>query len=121
MNEYSDFNQNLRLRTKKFAVSIILFYAKYCKQTEELRVIGKQILRSGTSVAANFRAFTRGRSEAEKFSKLCIVVEETDETQFWLELIEEANLLDISTYIEIKNEAEELVKIFTATKNKMKK
>ncbi len=82
MGDYSYFNQNLRARTKKFAVSIILFYAKYCKQTEELRVIGKQLLRSGTSVAANFRAFTRGRYEAEKFSKLCIVVEETDETQF---------------------------------------
>ncbi len=82
MNEYSDFNNNLRLMTKKFAVSIILFYSKHYKQTEELRVIDKQLLRSGTSVAANFRAFTRGRSEAEKFSKLCIVVEEVDETQF---------------------------------------
>lgn len=121
MGDYSYFNQNLRARTKKFAVSIILFYAKYCKQTEELRVIGKQLLRSGTSVAANFRAFTRVRSEAEKFSKLCIVVEETDETQFWLELIEEANLLDKSIYFEIKNESDELIKIFTATKNKMKK
>ncbi|MEI6751990.1 MAG: four helix bundle protein [Paludibacter sp.] len=84
MNQYSDYNEKLRDRTKKFAVSIILFYAKYCKQTEELRIIGKQLLRSGTSVAANFRAFTRGRSESEKFSKLCIVVEETDETQFCL-------------------------------------
>lgn len=121
MNEYSDFNNNLRLRTKKFAVSIILFYSKHCKQTEELRVIGKQLLRSGTSVAANFRAFTRGRSEAEKFSKLCIVVEEVDETQFWFELIEETKLVNISFYLEIKKEADELTKIFTATKNKMKK
>ena len=121
MAEYSDFNEKYRTRTKKFAVSVIVFYAKYCKQTEELRVIGKQLLRSGTSVAANFRAFTRGRSEAEKFSKLCIVVEETDETQFWFELIEEANLLDKSLYNTMKNEADELIKIFTATKNKMKK
>ncbi|MEI6555981.1 MAG: four helix bundle protein [Paludibacter sp.] len=120
MNQYSDFNEKYRERTKKFAVSIILFYAKYCKQTEELRVIGKQLLRSGTSVAANFRAFTRGRSESEKFSKLCIVVEETDETQFWLEIIEEANLLEINTFQNLKNEADELIKIFTATKNKMK-
>lgn len=121
MNQYSDYNEKFRTRTKKFAVSIILFYAKYCKQTEELRIIGKQLLRSGTSVAANFRAFTRGRSESEKFSKLCIVVEETDETQFWFELIEEANLLEKSTYECIKNEADELIKIFTATKNNMKK
>ena len=120
MNQYSDYNEKYRERTKKFAVSVILFYAEYCKQTEELRVIGKHLLRSGTSVAANFRAFTRGRSEAEKFSKLCIVVEETDETQFWLELIEEANLLEISTFKDIKIEADELIKIFTATKNKIK-
>lgn len=78
-------------------------------------------MRSGTSVAANFRAFARGRSEAEKFSKLCIVVEEADETQFWLELIEEANLLGSSNYIELKNEATELIKILTTTKSKMKK
>lgn len=121
MTDYSNFNDKYRDRTKKFAVSVILFYAKHCKQSEELRVIGKQLLRSGNSVAANFRAFTRGRSDAEKFSKLCIVVEETDETQFWFELIEEANLLDKSIYIEIKNEADELIKIFTATKYKMKK
>jgi len=72
-------------------VAIILFYAKYCKQSEELRVIGKQLLRSGTSVAANFRAFTRGRSHAERFSKMCIVVEEIDETQFWFELMKKPN------------------------------
>ena len=52
-------------------------------KTEELRIIGKQLLRSGTSVAANFRAVTRGRSHAERFSKkMCIVVEEVDATQF---------------------------------------
>lgn len=121
MNVYSDFNEKYRNRTKKFAVSIILFYSKYCKQSEELRVIGKQLLRSGTSIAANFRAFTRGRSEAEKYSKLCIVVEETDETQFWLELIEEANLQESTVTSELKIEAEELIKIFTATKSKMKR
>ena len=74
MSETLDYNEKYRQRTKKFAVAIIVFYARHCKQTEELRVIGKQLLRSGTSVAANFRAFTRGRSEAEKFSRLCIVV-----------------------------------------------
>lgn len=120
MNQYSDFNEKYRERTKKFAVAVIHFYAAYCKQSDELRVIGKQLLRSGTSVAANFRAFTRGRSEAEKFSKLCIIVEEADETQFWLELIEEANLLEVTTFQNLKNEADELIKIFTATKNKMK-
>ncbi len=116
-----DYNEKYRQRTKKFAVEIILFYAKHCKQTEELRIIGKQLLRSGTSVAANFRAVTRARSSAERYSKMCIVVEEIDETQFWFELIEEANLLELSIFITIKNEIEELVKIFTTSKANMKK
>jgi four helix bundle protein len=121
MIESLDYNEKYRQRTKKFAVSIILFYTKHCKQTDELRVIGKQLLRSGTSVAANFRAVTRGRSHAERFSKMCIVVEEIDETQFWFELIEEAELLDKSTFAFLKNEIDELVKIFSASKANMKK
>ncbi len=120
MEESFDFNTKFRLRTQKFAVLIIKFYANDCKKTDELRVIGKQLLRSGTSVASNFRAFTRGRSEAEKFSKLCIVVEEADETQFWFELIEEAELINLSEFKNLKDEITELVKVFTALKNRMK-
>lgn len=118
---YSDFNEKYRNRTKKFAVDIIRFYIDNCKKTDELRIIGKQLLRSGTSAAANFRAFTRGRSEAEKFSKLCIVLEEADETEFWLEIIDEAELMEKSKFSHITNEAEELVKIFSTTRAKMKK
>lgn len=121
MLESLDYNEKYRQRTNKFAVAIILFYAKHCNQTEELRVIGKQLLRQGTSVAANFRAVTRGRSHAERFSKMCVVVEEIDETQFWFELIEEAELLEKSTFSYLKNEINELVKIFTASKANMKK
>jgi len=121
MSEILDYNEKYRRRTKKFAVRIILFYAKYCKQSEELRIIGKQLLRSGTSAAANFRAVTRGRSHPERFSKMCIVVEEIDETQFWFELIDEAELLDPSNYSDIKNELDELVKIFSTSKANMKK
>ena len=121
MSVVLDYNEKYRLRTKKFAVAIVLFYAMYCKKTEELRVIGKQLLRSGTSVAANFRAFTRGRSHAERYSKMCIVVEEADETQFWLELIDEARLLEASTYESLRNEIDELVKIFSTSKMNMKK
>ena len=121
MSEILDYNEKYRLRTKKFAVAIVLFYANHCKKTEELRVIGKQILRSGTSVAANFRAFTRGRSSAERYSKMCIVVEEADETQFWLELIDEAGLLEKSSFEHLKNEIDELVKILSTSKMNMKK
>lgn len=121
MSDTLDYNEKYRQRTKKFAVEIISFYSKYCKQAEELRVIGKQLLRSGTSVAANFRAVTRGRSHAERFSKMCIVVEEIDETQFWFELIEESELLDKSVFINLKNEIDELVKIFSVSKANMKR
>jgi len=120
MDEIIDYNRKYSLRTKKFAVSIIKFYANHCKKTEELRIIGKQFLRSGTSVAANFRAYSRGRSVAERYSKMCIVVEETDETLFWFELIEEAELLDNSIFSSIKQESFELLKIFSVTKSKLK-
>ncbi|MGC3977880.1 MAG: four helix bundle protein [Paludibacteraceae bacterium] len=120
MEAKSDFNTKFKSRTKKFAVEIIRFYSNNCKKSEELRVIGKQLLRSGTSVASNFRAFTRGRSEAEKFSKLCIVVEEVDETQFWFELIEEAELITPQIFKELKEETDELVKVFTTLKSRMK-
>jgi four helix bundle protein len=119
--EYNDYNTKYRNRTKKFAIDIIRFYIDNCKKTEELKIIGRQLLRSGTSVAANFRAFTRGRSEAEKFSKLCIVIEETDETEFWLELIQEAELIETSKLQHITKEANELIKIFSTTRAKMKK
>ena len=120
MDEIIDYNRKYSLRTKKFAVSIIKFYANHCKKTEELRIIGKQFLRSGTSVAANFRAYSRGRSVAERYSKMCIVVEEADETLFWFELIEEAELLDNSIFSSIKQESFELLKIFSVTKSKLK-
>jgi len=120
MNEIIDYNQKYALRTKKFAVSIIKFYANHCKKTEELRVIGKQFLRSGTSVASNFRAYTRGRSVADRYSKMCIVVEEVDETLFWFELIEEAELLDKTLFSSIMQESLELLKIFSVTRSKIK-
>ena len=120
MTAYSDFNEKYRKRTKMFAVQIVRFYSLNCKNTDELRILGKQLLRSGTSVAANFRAFTRGRSEAEKYSKLCIVVEEADETQFWLELMVGSELVKPEIIEPISTEIEELVKIFTVTKSKMK-
>jgi four helix bundle protein len=119
-NVEMDFNQKYSLRSKVFAVNIIHFYSNNCKKNEELRVIGKQLLRSGTSVAANFRAYTRGRSKAERFAKICIVVEEADETLFWLELLEEASLIDLSIFASLKQEALELLKIFSSTKFNLK-
>src|SRR5690606_33501224 len=88
-----EFNETFRRRTKEFAIQIITLCDSLRKQPST-SVIQYQIIKSATSVAANFRAATRGRSKAEFFSKICIVVEEADETQFWLELLNESGLAD---------------------------
>jgi four helix bundle protein len=96
MEKYAlSFNDAFRLRTKKNALNIVCLYNKL-KQRDELRIMGTQLLRSATSVAANFRASCRARSEAEHYSKLSITIEECDEALFWLELIEETGWVDIS-------------------------
>ena len=76
----------LQDRTKAFAVRIIKAFARLPKD-EAVRVIGRQFLRSGTSLAANYRAACRARSAADFISKISVVVEETDETLFWFEFI----------------------------------
>ena len=118
INEMS-FNDDLRNRTKAFAVRIVKMYAKIVK-SDETRIIGKQLLRSATSVAANFRAVTRARSDKERFAKLSIVVEEVDETLFWLEILDEAELVKTEKLAELTKEAEELVKIFSSYRKKLK-
>jgi len=118
INEMS-FNDDLRNRTKAFAVRIVRMYAKIVK-SDETRIIGKQLLRSATSVAANFRAVTRARSDKERFAKLSIVVEEVDETLFWLEILDEAELVKTEKLAELTKEAEELVKIFSSYRKKLK-
>ena len=113
----SEFNQKYCDRTKIFAVGVIKFFGLLSKDTEK-QVVGKQLFRSGTSVAASFRAAARARSNKEYYSKLSIVVEECDEVLFWLELLEESNLMDVSHSGYLKNEAEELLKIFSTTRKK---
>ncbi len=120
MSEENNFNEIFQIRTKKYAIEIIRFYVTNCKKESELKTIGKQLLRSGTSVAANFRAYTRGRSTAERYSKLCIVVEETDETLFWFELLEESDLIKPEKLSIIKQESLELLKVFSSVRSKMK-
>src|SRR5216684_3299767 len=78
--------EQLRLRTKQFAIRIVRLFRALPK-SDEARVIGKQMLRSGTSVAANYRAVCRARSQAEFVSRMGLVVEEIDETVFWIELL----------------------------------
>jgi len=80
------------------------------------RTIAGQIARSGTSVAANYRAALRGKSRADFVNKITIVLEEADETGFWIELTERAGLLPPKRLKELRIEAEELTKIFNATR-----
>ena len=83
--------------------------------TPEARVIGYQLLRSGTSVAANYRAACRARSRADFVSKMGVVVEEADESVFWLEMLADTNVLPTSRLAALVREANELLAIFAAS------
>lgn len=113
-----DFNQVFRDRTKNFSISIIKSLSSV-SYSDDVSIIRKQIIRSATSVAANYRVVSRARSEKERFAKLCIVVEEIDETQLWLEIIEELKYLDDEKISYLKSECEELVKVMTKYKFKL--
>ena len=91
ITEKEIFIERLKKRTRKFAVDVIMFCnsLKTCKASS---VITYQLVKSTTSTGANYRAACRARSKTEFFSKICIVVEEADETESWLEIINEANL-----------------------------
>jgi four helix bundle protein len=105
---------DLKNRTKAFALRVIKL-VKALPKTTEGRAIGMQIIRSGTSVAANYRAACRGRSIAEFISKLGIVIEEADETELWLELISESSMLKAHQVQELIQEAHEIVAIMTSS------
>jgi four helix bundle protein len=105
----------LQRRTKKFALDVIKFFQKLPK-TDEAKILGKQLLRSSTSVASNYRAACRGRSKQEFYAKICIVVEESDESLFWLELIQESGIQNNESNTLLTKEAEELLFIFSSSK-----
>ena len=107
-------SEQLKARSKKFAVEIVIMFQTLPK-TDEARVLGKQMLRSGTSVAANYRAACRGRSKAEFIAKIGIVVEESDETVFWLEMLTETNVATQGRVDPMLREANELLAIFAAS------
>ena len=115
--EKVDFVQLMQRRTKDMALRVIRLFRSLPK-TDEARIIGRQLLRSATSVAANYRAVCRARSQAEYFAKLSIVVEETDETLFWMELLVEADIVSTTKIQNLMTETTELLAIFsTARKN----
>jgi len=113
------FNEQIRERTIRMAVEIhqMLINLKVSPVT---RPIVNQVIRSSSSVASNYRAATRSRSDTEFYSKICIVVEEIDETQFWFDFLERIHLVERNKSTKIFNEVDELVKLFTSIKSKMK-
>jgi four helix bundle protein len=102
---------DLAVRTKDFALQIIRLFSGLPKTTEA-QVIGKQVLRSGTSVGANYREAYRGRSKAEFISKCGDCLREIEETAYWLELLAEANLVATERLEPIRQECGELIAIF---------
>jgi four helix bundle protein len=104
----------LRHRTKTFAIRIVNLF-RSLPRSPDAQTLGKQILRSGTSVAANYRAVSRARSKAEFISKMGIVVEEADEAVFWLEILTETGVVRAERAADLQKEANELLAIFSAS------
>lgn len=105
---------DLKIRTKQFALRIVKLY-RALPFKNEASVIGKQLLRSGTSIGANYRAACRSRSKAEFLAKMGIVLEEADETLFWLELLLEAEIVSAIKLESLIKEADELTAIFVSS------
>jgi four helix bundle protein len=117
----SERTQALKRRTKLFAGAIVRFYVDLDKRREEISVLGKQLLRSGTSVGANYREASRSRSDAEFIAKIELCAQEADETQYWLELLYEDCDIDKALTQPIWNEADELIRIFITMSQNTKK
>lgn len=110
----SRLSEGFRERTKGFATLVIRLYVSIPKNREEVRVCGKQLLRSGTSVAAHVREASRARSDQEFIAKIGIALQEVDESCLWLELLHEECGLPGETIAPLKSEANELLAILSS-------
>ncbi len=105
---------DLKKRTKQFGLRIIRL-VESLPSTSTARTIGNQLLRSGMSVGANYRAACRGKSKADFIAKAGISLEEADECIYWMELLQEAGIVPAEKLKDLMKEADELVAIFTAS------
>lgn len=122
MSEDSERKDDLRARTKWYARIIIRLYVALQKlKRAELLTIGRQFLRSGTSVAANYREASRARSDAEFISKIGICAQEADETLLWMELLDEECGIKSENLDFLLKESDELIAIFTTMSKNVKK
>ena len=107
--------ERFKARTKEFALRVIRLVDALPKDKKTAEVIGKQLLRSGTSVGANYRAACRAKSTAELITKLNIALEEADESLYWMELIVEAELIADNKLNSLMQEANEIVSMLVAS------
>ena len=111
--------EDLRQRTKTFALRVIKLYGSLPRSTEA-QVLGKQLLRSGTSVGAHYREAVRSRSKAEYISKVGGGLQELEESVYWLELLSDTDLVARQKLTSLMNEANELIAIFVTLSNRAK-
>jgi four helix bundle protein len=106
--------QPLKLRTKAYALRIIKLYSSL-PHSSEAQVIGKQLLRSGTAVGANYREGTRARSSAEMLAKFGICIQELEESAYWMELLVDSEIVAEPTLASLLDETNQLIAIFTTS------
>ena len=117
--ERKEFIEKVKKRTKQLAIDVMLFYNEMHK-TEASRIIGKQMIRSVTSTASNYRAVCVARSQRDFYAKLSIVVEEADETLFWLEMLRNARFTESKKVSPLIEEKLELLKIVSKARKNSK-
>jgi four helix bundle protein len=110
-----EFVESCKNRTKGIAIRVIKLVRSLDK-TDETRIISKQLLRSATSVGANYRAACRARSQAEYYSKISIVIEELDETLYWFEILIEAEMIKENLLKDLIKECTELLMVFAKSR-----
>jgi four helix bundle protein len=111
--------EELRNRTKAFALRTIALF-RSLSRAPDAQILGKQLLRAGTSVAANYRAACRARSKPEFIAKIGVVLEEADECALWIELLGDSGIVKKPRLEQLLNEAQQLTAIFTASRETAK-
>ena len=111
--------KDLQIRTKEFALKVIRMYSALPKSAEA-QVLGRQVLRSGTSAGANYREANRSRSKPEFIAKIGDCLKELDETAYWLELLAELSMVPSAKLADLRDECDQLLAIFTTISKKAK-
>ena len=114
-------SRDLKLRTKEFALRVIRMYSELPKSDAVAQVLGKQVLRSGTSIGANYREASRGRSKAEFTSKIGDSLKEAEETDYWLELLVDSGVVPAAKMADLLDETRQLIAILTTIDKRSKR